>query len=105
MTGSLIAFRGFNANNPQHLGWLKRKLANRARYERHRRRASGQTTMRLRPRHLQSRKPALSPWWDRPVVVSRGAITGRPQYSTRRVVFANRLENYYEWIKDGSKLA
>lgn len=90
----MIAFRGFNAANPQHLAWLKRKIANADRYERRsRRRASGLTTMRRRPRHLTNRPQPRSPWWDRQVEYKRDAITGKPSLMSRALMWHTMTEH------------
>lgn len=80
----LQAFKGFNAANPQHLAWLKRKLANRDRYERRmRRQPTGLKTFK-RCAHLRSRAPAWSPWWEKLVAMQRNAVLGTPILKTRR---------------------
>lgn len=38
ISGTIRTFAGFNPANPQHLGWMKRKLSRAARYERRSRR-------------------------------------------------------------------
>lgn len=50
-------FYGFNVENAQHLGWMRRKLARAARYARASRRPPRPETRRL-PRWRQSRRPA-----------------------------------------------
>jgi len=80
------AFAGFNEQNPQHLAWLKRKLANRDRYQRRQahRQPSGLKTIRLRlPRHLQSLPPAYSYWWGKMIAMQRNPLTGAPVLKTR----------------------
>lgn len=58
IAGTMKVFSGFNADNPQHMVWLKRKLARQQRYERQfSRRPSGSGCNQ--PRHRQSRKPEV----------------------------------------------
>lgn len=60
MIGFTKTFAGFDVGNPQHLVWLKRKLARKARYERARSRRQATPGMYKcgLPRHQQSRPPA-----------------------------------------------
>lgn len=78
-------FVGFSELNPQHLLWLKRKLARGKRYERMRDRRLGGSSVGGRGREptkcLHHRKPIPPPervYEMRPWRIERDPITGKP---------------------------
>lgn len=77
--------RFFDNTNPQHLAWLKRKLARGHRYRRKYRRGGREAHQ---PRHLQSRRPAMSYWWEALMVVGYHGAAGKAVVTTRREAWA-----------------
>lgn len=80
-SGQIRVWPAFDAGNPQHFGWLKRKLQRAERYRRHYARRPPRLKS-AEPRHLQSRKPAFSVYMTRPRIMARHGITGAPIIGT-----------------------
>lgn len=79
-------FAGFDMQNPQHMMWLKRKIARQKKYLRQARRPSGVGTQRTLPRHRCAKPPP-----ELRAPMGRDEVTMMWQAQLRQYMFAKPM--------------